>query len=52
MQNFIICTPEPIFFNAIFSGEESHTGEWVANKLIQQMEDIGVHKFSAIITDM
>ena len=51
MQNFIICTPEPIFFNAIFSGEESHTGEWVANKLIQQMEDIGVHKFSAIITD-
>ena len=51
VQNFIICTPEPIFFNAIFSGEESHTGEWVANKLIQQMEDIGVHKFSAIITD-
>ena len=51
VQNFIICTPEPIFFNAIFSDEKSHTGEWVANKLIQQMEDIGVHKFSAIITD-
>ena len=27
VQNFIICTPELIFFNAIFLGEESHTEE-------------------------
>ncbi|UZO00948.1 uncharacterized protein OCT59_012060 [Rhizophagus irregularis] len=27
VQNFIICTPKPVFFNATFSGEESHTGE-------------------------
>ncbi|CAB4432167.1 unnamed protein product [Rhizophagus irregularis] len=27
VQNFIICTPKPVFFNATFSGEEFHTGE-------------------------
>jgi hypothetical protein len=51
VQNFIVCTPKPIFFNATFSGEESHTGEWVANEITQQMETIGVHRFSAVITD-
>ncbi|CAB4425641.1 unnamed protein product [Rhizophagus irregularis] len=52
VQNFIVCTPKPIFFNATFSGEESHMGKWVANEIIQQMEAIGVHKFSAVITDI
>lgn len=51
VQNFIVCTPKPIFFNATFSGEESHTGEWIANEIIQQMEAIDVNKFSAVITD-
>ncbi|CAB5095217.1 unnamed protein product [Rhizophagus irregularis] len=51
VQNFIICTPKPVFFNATFSGEESHTGEWISNEIIQQMEAIGVQKFSAVITD-
>ncbi|UZO00531.1 uncharacterized protein OCT59_011654 [Rhizophagus irregularis] len=40
VQNFIICTPKPVFFNATFSGEESHTGEWILNEIIQQIEAI------------
>jgi hypothetical protein len=51
VQNFIICTPKPLFFDAIYSGEESHTAVWVAEKIIQQMNIIGVDKFSAVITD-
>ncbi|GBC39217.2 zinc finger BED domain-containing protein 1-like [Rhizophagus irregularis DAOM 181602=DAOM 197198] len=51
VQNFIICTPKPVFFNATFSGEESHTGEWILNEIIQQIEAIGVQKFSAVIMD-
>ena len=51
VQNFVICTPKPLFFDAIYSGEESHTAEWIADKIIQQMEIIGVNKFSAVITD-
>ncbi|PKY34034.1 hypothetical protein RhiirB3_395259 [Rhizophagus irregularis] len=33
-------------------GEEFHTGEWISNKIIQQMKAIGVQKFSAVITDI
>ncbi|CAB4484275.1 unnamed protein product [Rhizophagus irregularis] len=51
VQNFIVCTPKPIFFDATFSGEESHTGEWIANQITQQMEIIGAQKFSSVITD-
>ncbi|GBB86030.1 hypothetical protein RclHR1_12480004 [Rhizophagus clarus] len=25
VQNFVICTPKPLFFDTIYSGEESHT---------------------------
>jgi len=51
VQNFVVCTPKPIFYNATFSGKESHTAEWVANQITQQMEVIGVQNFSAVITD-
>ena len=27
VQNFVICTLKPFFFDATFSGEESHTAE-------------------------
>jgi hypothetical protein len=52
VQNFIICTPKPFFFNATFSGEESHTAAWIADQIIQQMNTIGIQKFSSVITDI
>ena len=51
VQNFIICTPKPLFFDAIYSGEESHTAKWIADKIIEQMNNVGIDKFSAVITD-
>ncbi|CAG8465618.1 3017_t:CDS:1, partial [Funneliformis caledonium] len=51
VHNFVICTPKPFFFDATFSGEESHTAEWIADQIIQQMDIIGIQKFSAVITD-
>ena len=51
VQNFVICTPKPFFFDATFSGKESHTAEWVVNQITQQMDIIGIQKFSAVITD-
>ena len=35
VQNFIICTPQPLFFDAIYSSEELHTARWVANQINQ-----------------
>ncbi|GET56971.1 zinc finger BED domain-containing protein 1-like [Rhizophagus irregularis DAOM 181602=DAOM 197198] len=29
VQNFVICTSKPLFFDAIYSGEESHTAKWI-----------------------
>jgi hypothetical protein len=51
VQNFVICTPKPLFFDAIYSGEESHTAKWVADEIIKQMEIVDINKFSAVITD-
>lgn len=51
VQNFVVCTPKPLFFDAIYSGEESHTAKWVADEIIKQMEIININKFSAVITD-
>src|SRR6266498_5804701 len=51
VQNFVICTPKPFFFDATFSGKESHIAEWVANQMTQQIDIIGIQKFSAVITD-
>src|SRR6266542_2899482 len=51
VQNFVICTSKPFFFDATFSGEESYTAEWVANQIIQQMDIIGIQKFLAVITN-
>jgi len=51
VQNFVICTPKPLFFDAIYSGEESHTAKWIADEIIKQMEIIDINKFSAVITD-
>ncbi|CAG8760189.1 5757_t:CDS:2, partial [Funneliformis caledonium] len=39
VHNFIIC-------------EESHTAEWIADQIIQQMDIISIQKFSAVITDI
>jgi len=51
VHNFVVCTPKPFFFDATFSSEESHTAEWISNQIIQQMDIIGIQKFSAVITD-
>jgi hypothetical protein len=51
VQNFIVCTPKPFFFDATYSGEESHTAVWIASEIIKQMEIIDIKKFSAVITD-
>ncbi|CAG8617492.1 11333_t:CDS:2 [Ambispora gerdemannii] len=49
--NFILCLPQPIFYDAHYTGAESHTAEFIYGKLKSVIEDIGPSKFAAIITD-
>ncbi|GES85118.1 uncharacterized protein LOC113214128 [Rhizophagus clarus] len=54
VQNFVIYTPKPLFFDAIYSGDESHIAIWVAEKIIQQMNIIGCnsHIINLLIGDI
>jgi len=49
--NFMITTPQPIFWKAIETKENSHTGEYIAEQFDIVIKEIGVSKIAAIITD-
>lgn len=49
--NFMITTPKPIFWKALETKENSHTGEYIAQQFNDVIEEIGIYKIAAIITD-
>lgn len=48
--NFIITTPTPIFYNAIYPTEKV-TCDFLSKQIINILNEIGPHKFIAVITD-
>ena len=42
--NFIISTPEPVFLKIVTTGENRHTGEYIAQLLMEVIEEIGASK--------
>nr|CAG8446911.1 2846_t:CDS:1 [Entrophospora candida] len=51
VRNFIICTPLPFLYDSIYSEENFHTAEWIADQISKQIEKIGAEKFCSVITD-
>ena len=49
--NFIISTPEPVFLKSVTTGENRHTGEYIAQLLMEVIEEIGASKVMAVVTD-
>jgi len=49
--NFMISTPEPVFLKSVITGENRHTGEYIAQLLMEVIEDIGASKVMAVVTD-
>src|SRR6266540_3106949 len=49
--NFMVTTPQPIFWKALETKESSHTGEYIAYQFEIVIEKIGISKIAAIITD-
>ena len=49
--NFMVTTPQPIFWKALETKESSHTGEYIACQFEIVIEEIGISKIAAIITD-
>ena len=49
--NFMITTPKPIFWKALETKENSHTGEYIAEQFDIVIKEIGISKIAAVITD-
>lgn len=49
--NFVVTTPNPVFFKSISTGTDRHTGEKMAEEIISVIEEIGQTKVFGIVTD-
>lgn len=49
--NFVVTMPKPVFYKSIATGTISHTGEYMANTILEVINEIGSEKFTAIVTD-
>lgn len=49
--NFIITTPEPIFWKSLHPGAKIETADYFSNQIANVLEEIGPLNFVAIITD-
>jgi hypothetical protein len=49
--NFMVTTPQPIFWKALETNESSHTGNFIAEKFDDVIKEIGISKIAAVITD-
>ncbi|CAG8702176.1 12985_t:CDS:1 [Acaulospora morrowiae] len=51
--NFILYLPnaKPVFYDAKYTGSESHTAEYIYNEIKSVIETIGSSKFVGVITD-
>jgi hypothetical protein len=49
--NFMITTPQPIFWKALETKEISHTGNYIAEQFDIIIKEIGISKIAAVITD-
>ena len=47
----MITTPQLIFWKALESKENSHTGEYIAEQFDIVIKEIGISKIAAVITD-
>jgi hypothetical protein len=47
----MVATPIPLFYRAVDSGTEAHTGEYISEMLGEVIEEVGVPKVEAVVTD-
>ncbi|XP_063907445.1 uncharacterized protein LOC135125715 [Zophobas morio] len=51
ITNYVINTPTPVFYKTEHTKSNRHTSEFLKKEIKLVLEEIGVHKFLAIITD-
>ncbi|CAG8751801.1 21071_t:CDS:2 [Gigaspora rosea] len=49
--NFMITTPKPLFYKSVHTKEDQYTAQNIAEGIDKVMQELGVNKFVAVITD-
>ncbi|XP_076744838.1 uncharacterized protein LOC106675427 [Maylandia zebra] len=49
--NYIITTPQPVFYKSVDTKENRHTGQYIADELKVIINDLGPDKVFALVTD-
>lgn len=49
--NFVITTPKPVFYKSLPTLTQRHTGNYMANIMIELIEEVGPGKFYGVVTD-
>lgn len=49
--NFVLTTPQPVFYKSLETGVERHTAEYMAQIMVDVIEEVGQHKVFGIVTD-
>lgn len=51
IYNFVVTTPQPVFYDTIATGHVTQDAAFVAQKLMKRIDDIGINKVIGICTD-
>ncbi|CAG8793384.1 36465_t:CDS:2, partial [Gigaspora margarita] len=49
--NYMITTPKPLFYKSVHTKEDQHTAQNIAEGIDKVMQELGIDKFVAVITD-
>ncbi|CAG8722094.1 39957_t:CDS:2 [Gigaspora margarita] len=49
--NFMITTPKPLFYKSVHTKEDQYTAQNIAEGIDKVMQELGINKFVAVITD-
>lgn len=50
-MNFIICCPNPVYYDSIYPEKESQTGSYIFKCIESIILEVGQDKFTSIISD-
>lgn len=51
IMNFLITTPQPVFYKTLATSTNAHTGEYLAEEMAKVIDSVGAEKVLGIVTD-
>lgn len=51
IMNFLICSPNPVFYKTVATRNESHTSEYIFEQIDSILQTVSSEKFQSVVTD-